>query len=94
MLAQNPLAGRSYAFQRPLGAQVAGVGLELHPQATQALQGMGQQQQFYLGVDAGALPLLAQPGPADLQRAVRRPDSQVAGAAHHLVLALLDNDKG
>src|SRR5262249_38905403 len=51
-------------------SQVAAVGLALHPHRVQAFEGMAQEQELGLGVDAAALPGFAEPGGADLQATI------------------------
>ena len=94
MVAQHPFAGGADTLQGTLRAQVAGIGLELHPDAAHPVEGVGQQQQLGLGVDAGALPLLAEPGPAYLECAMLGPYVQIAGTAHHPALGFLHDRDG
>src|SRR5207248_4050960 len=75
---------------RRLRLEVAGVGLELHAGGAQLLEGVAEQEVLGLGVEAGPLPRLAQPGAADLQAAVPPTDVQVGGDAHGPATRLLD----
>ncbi|GLZ80002.1 hypothetical protein Afil01_48090 [Actinorhabdospora filicis] len=69
--AQNALADRAQPLDGPLGALVADVGVPGDPPRPEGAEGVVEEQQFRLGVDAGALPFRADPGAADVQAAVR-----------------------
>ncbi len=70
MLAQDALADGAEAFDGSLGAQVAQVRLELHPNRAEVLEGMAELKLLALCVHHGALVRRADPGPPDLQPAV------------------------
>ena len=62
-------------------ALVAGVGLELDPDAAERLEGVRQHQQLRLDVDAAAPGRRVEPGPADLDDAVEGAHIEEASAA-------------
>ena len=59
-------------------AGVAGVRFQLHPGKAQFVEGATEQQIFGLGVDAAALEIRQDDGPADLHRRVVPAQVQVA----------------
>ena len=81
VVAEDALAPGADAFNGALGAFVAVVGFEAHPQGAQVVKGVAQHQVLAFGVDGGALPGYAVPGHTDFQGAVGAVDVQVAGGA-------------
>jgi hypothetical protein len=68
-------------------ALVAGVGLELDANGAEALEGMLEQQQLRLDVDAGAPDLAREPRPADLEPPMLGHDREVASRADREAVA-------
>ena len=81
VVAEDALAPGADAFNGALGAFVAVVGFEAHPQGAQVVKGVAQHQVLAFGVDGSALPGYAVPGHTDFQGAVGAVDVQVAGGA-------------
>ena len=67
------------ARQRLPRLGVERVGLELHPDAVQGLEGMTQLQVFRFRVDGGLLPGRGNPGTADLHTPVVGVDIEITG---------------
>src|SRR3712207_6729273 len=81
VLAEDALEPRRERRESGPGPLVTRVGLELDAHATEVTEGVLEHQQ--LGLDVRACPPVGrgEPGPADLQATVRRPEGEIAGAA-------------
>ena len=90
VIAKRAFLGGADARQRLPRLRVERIGLELHPDAAQGLEGVPQLQVFRFGVDGGPLPSRGNSGPADLHAPVvavdieitRRSDGLDAGLGH------------
>ena len=65
---------------RAARALVAGVGLQLDPDAAERLEGVREHQQFRLDVDPGPPHRRVEPGPTDLDHAVVAPHVRGSGS--------------
>src|SRR5215211_8424496 len=84
VLAEDAFEPRGERRKCRAGALVARVGLELDPHAMEPLEGVLQHEQLGLDVRARPPARRSEPGPADLQAAVRGPQREIAGAADGL----------
>lgn len=94
VVAQDAFLHRADAQDGGARFFVQAVGFQFNPDRAQGFKGMGHQQQLGLGVGAGALVALRQPGPADLQPAVGALDVGEAGAADDFATGLVKNGEG
>src|SRR5918999_2744112 len=86
VLAMDALEAGRERLQRPAGALVQGVRLELDPPRAEPLERVLQQQQLRLDVRARVPRLTTQPRPADLEPPVLRSEREVARAAERLAV--------
>lgn len=94
VIAKRSLAVGADALDGCLRAVIAAVGLELNAQGAQHVKGVLKEKKFALGVDERSLEALAQPGPADFQRAVSPLDVQVTRRARDTSITTADDGKG
>src|SRR5829696_922892 len=81
VLAEGALEPRRERRESGPGPLVTRVGLELDAHATEVTEGVLEHEQLGLDVRAGPPVRRGEPGPADLQPTVRRPEGEIAGAA-------------
>src|SRR5207248_1221216 len=84
VLAVDPLERRSERLERGTRAFVQGIGLELDAAAAERLERVLELQQLRLHIRAGAPGGRVKPRPPDLDRAVLRPQREVASGADDL----------
>src|SRR6201999_3777758 len=85
--AHDALELRRQGSHRAARALVAGVGLELDPDATERLEGVRHLQQFGFDIYPAAPDPWVKPGPADLDHLVGRAHVEEATAADQLAAA-------
>src|SRR3954447_1843407 len=93
VFAEHPFAPGAELLDGPLALQVVAIGRELDPQGAQVLEGVPQQQELALRIDAGPLEGLGDPGAADLQPAVLGTDVEIARGPQRLARPPVEDDE-
>src|SRR3990170_6789318 len=83
VLAMDALELRRQRRHRAAGALIAGVRLQLDPEAAEPLEGVLEHQQLRLDVHTRPPGGWVEPRPADLEAPVLRPQREVAGAPEY-----------
>ena len=93
VVAKGAFLGGANARQRLPRFGVERIGLELHPDAAQGLEGVTQLEVFRFRVDGGPLPGRGNPGPTDLHTPVVAIDIEITGRSDGLGAGLGHCDK-